>query len=75
MVCVPTVHAIYLYGGLVAPDPDEDTETEYTSNEIWKFSLDSKRWTQVQVSRQRLIQALKFVLKMSSLGCPKDYHL
>ena len=41
-VCVPRVHAIYVFGGLL-----EDTGT--ATDELWKFNLDHLKWTQLAV--------------------------
>ena len=55
MVFVPTLHAIYLYGGLAVEEEEDSRQTEYASNQLWKFNLDSKRWTEVQVRRFLLL--------------------
>ena len=43
-VCVPAVHAIYVFGGLLS-----DTGT--ATDELWKFNIDSNRWSQLQVAK------------------------
>ena len=54
-VCVPTLHAMYVFGGL---------GTSGAVAEMWKYNLDSSRWSKLQVG-QLLLSLL--LLKISAL--------
>ncbi|XP_023931409.1 multiple epidermal growth factor-like domains protein 8 isoform X3 [Lingula anatina] len=41
-VCIPTLRAVYVLGGLI-----HSAGVTVASNELWKFTLDTGRWTQI----------------------------
>ena len=44
-VCVPSLKAMFVFGGLVT---DSEQRVNAT-NEMWKFCLDTERWTRLEV--------------------------
>ena len=59
-VCVPTLHAMYVFGGL---------GTSGAVAEMWKYNLDSSRWSKLQVGSEDHCTEIK-----SSLGQFGDHN-